>query len=242
MIHDVDESLRNLLRRDALEGTDVEVVLDAPTKEWSSRRNAPSINLYLYDIREGMKLRQEGRVELRDETGRITGRRPPIRLFRLSYLVSAWTQRPEDEHRLLSSVLACVLGYDTVPQDVLAGSLVDIDFPLEMSIARPPPEERAISDIWSALGGELKPSLDLVVLAPMMAGQVEPAAELVRETPRLLLSGGGSGPSEATGGSLPDDAAPDGAAAASEQAVPEETVTGGTEPDKVRVRGLPGAR
>ena len=30
----------------------------------------------------------------------------------------------------------------------------------------PPPEDRALSDVWSALGGELKPSLDLVVIAP----------------------------------------------------------------------------
>ena len=34
MIQDVDESLRALIRREALDGTDVEVVLDAPTREW----------------------------------------------------------------------------------------------------------------------------------------------------------------------------------------------------------------
>ena len=42
MIHDVDETLRALIRREALNGTDVEVVLDAPTKEWAARRNSPS--------------------------------------------------------------------------------------------------------------------------------------------------------------------------------------------------------
>jgi hypothetical protein len=30
----------------------------------------------------------------------------------------------------------------------------------------PPPEDRALSDVWSALGGELKPSLDLVIVLP----------------------------------------------------------------------------
>jgi hypothetical protein len=34
----------------------------------------------------------------------------------------------------------------------------------------PPPQDRSISDIWTALGGELKPSLDLVVSAPMELG------------------------------------------------------------------------
>ena len=51
MIHDVDESLRALVARDALNGSGVEVAFDAPTKDWVARRNAPVVNLYLYDIR-----------------------------------------------------------------------------------------------------------------------------------------------------------------------------------------------
>ena len=35
----------------------------------------------------------------------IVGRHLPPRHFKLSYLVTAWTQRPEDEHRLLSALL-----------------------------------------------------------------------------------------------------------------------------------------
>src|SRR5688500_19014877 len=54
MIHDVDESLRALVKRDALNGARVDVAFDAPTKDWSARQNAPSVNLYLYDIREDL--------------------------------------------------------------------------------------------------------------------------------------------------------------------------------------------
>ena len=39
----------------------------------------------------------------------------PPRHFKLSYLVTAWTQRPEDEHRLLSALLACFLRHDAMP-------------------------------------------------------------------------------------------------------------------------------
>ena len=109
MIHDVDESLRALIRRDALAGTDVEVVLDAPTREWSARRNSPTLDLYLYDIREDLRRRENGLIDVHDEAGRVTARRRPPRYYKLSYLVTAWTQRPEDEHRLLSAVLACFL-------------------------------------------------------------------------------------------------------------------------------------
>lgn len=38
-----------------------------------------------------------------------------------------------------------------------------------MSIALPPPEDRSFADVWSALGGELKPSLDLVISVPVTA-------------------------------------------------------------------------
>ena len=36
-----------------------------------------------------------------------------------------------------------------------------------MAVAMPPAESRSFSDLWSALGGDLKPSLDVVVVAPL---------------------------------------------------------------------------
>ena len=39
---------------------DVDVVFDAPTKDWAARRNAPTVNLYLYDIREDLRRRERG--------------------------------------------------------------------------------------------------------------------------------------------------------------------------------------
>ena len=187
MIQDVDESLRALIRRDALSGTDVEVLLDAPNREWAARRNSPTLDLYLYDIREDLRRRENGLVDVYDEEARVTARRRPPRYYKLSYLVTAWTQRPEDEHRLLSAVLACFLRADCLPAEVLAGRLAGTKLPIAVSVALPPPEDRALSDVWSALGGELKPSLDLVVTAPFEAGAVDTAAALVREALRLNM-------------------------------------------------------
>jgi hypothetical protein len=188
MIQDVDESLRALIRRDALAGTEVEVALDAPTREWSARRNSPTLDMYLYDIREDLRRRENGMLDVYDDAGRITARKRPPRYFKLSYLVTAWTQRPEDEHRLLAAVLACFLHQDSLPVDILTGRLAGTKLPIAVTIALPPPEDRALSDVWSALGGELKPSLDLVVTAPFEAGPVDLAAELVREALRLNVA------------------------------------------------------
>jgi len=187
MIHDVDESLRTLVRREALNGSRVEIGFDAPTREWSARQNTPTVSLYLYDIREDLQRREVNWETVRGADGIATQHRQPPRRFRLSYLITCWTQRPEDEHRLLSALLSCFLRYPVLPGDVLAGSLLEATVPLLTTIALPPPSDRSIADVWSALGGELKPSLDLVVTAPMDANAPISAAPPVMEAPFIRV-------------------------------------------------------
>ena len=169
MIADVDDALRAMVR-DRLTDEQVQIAFDAPTKDWAARRNAPTVDLYLYDIREDLTRRLAGLPDRRVD-GQVVDRAPAPRSFRLSYLVTAWTARPEDEHRLLSAVLRCFLAADLIPADRLGGELADVDEPLRLTIGVPPPQDRSVSDIWSALGGELKPSLDVVVTAPLPFGE-----------------------------------------------------------------------
>jgi hypothetical protein len=176
VIYEVDQALRGLVRRDALPGSDVEIVFDAPTKDWASRRNTPTVDIYLYDIREDMRRRERGVINDYDSAGRVVDRHLPPRYFKLSYLVTAWTQRPEDEHRLLSALLACFLRHDAMPADLLDGLLADLALPVGITVGLPPPEDRGFADVWSALGGELKPSLDVVVATPIDTGQRRPVA------------------------------------------------------------------
>jgi len=152
MIHDVDESLRALVKRDALNGSGVDVAFDAPTREWVAKRNAPVVDMYLYDIREDTTRRQTAWEDVRDENGRVTGRRQPPRRYRLSYLVTAWTARPEDEHRLLSSLLACFLSHEFMPAELLTGSLDGEETPILVTVALPPTEDRSIADTWFGHG------------------------------------------------------------------------------------------
>jgi hypothetical protein len=188
MIHDVDQTLLALLRREAVDGSGVETVFDAPTKEWASRRNAPTLDVYLYDIREDLRRRSRGFLNEYGEDGHVRARHLPPRHFKLSYLITAWTQRPEDEHRLLSGVLSCFLAHDKLPDELLVGSLATMGLPVPVTVGLPPPEDRSFADVWSALGGELKPSLDIVVSVPVDIGQVTEAAAPVVEPPRIDLA------------------------------------------------------
>lgn len=243
MIHDVDESLRALVRRDALNGSRVDVAFDAPTRDWAARQNSPAVNLYLYDIREDLQHREVAWEPVRNESGIVTEHRPPARRFRLSYLITAWTQRPEDEHRLLSAVLASFLRHPALPDDVMVGALTEVTVPIYATIALPPPPDRSLADVWSALGGELKPSLDLVITAPMDANIKIEAAPPVREEPRIRVV--------RPGGTIEDASAPAAAAVASrarrgslspdEPAAQEEARHGGA-PEQTADGPRPGKR
>ena len=71
MIHDVDQLLEKLVRRDALNGSAVDLVFDAPTKDWVARRSGPAVNLYLYDIREDLQRRVPAWEDVRAPGGEV---------------------------------------------------------------------------------------------------------------------------------------------------------------------------
>lgn len=204
MIQEIDESLRRLVLRDAVNGSGVELSFEAPTKEWASRRNTPTINIYLYDIREDLERREVEYEDIRDAEGRVVERRPPPRRYTLSYLVTVWTQRPEDEHQVLSSLLAAFLQFDRLPPEILSESLAAQPYAIRTTVALPPPRDRALADLWSALGGELKPSLDLVVTVPFDAGRVLAAGPPVLREPEIVaVDTADDGARETVGGREP---------------------------------------
>jgi hypothetical protein len=170
MLADLDETLRVLLKRElARHGFDgVEVAFDAPARDWSSQLSGPTVNLFLYDLRESHEFRP---TEWREDrsNGRHREVRPPM-IMECSYAVTAWTQAVEDEHRLLSQVLGVLFAFPQLPTDVLAGRLPETAqrFAIEGRIGQPKSDGKA--DFWSAVGGQYKASLDYVVTLACESG------------------------------------------------------------------------
>lgn len=156
MIADVDETIRQLLRRElATHGFDnVEIVFDAPDKEWSGQLSGPTVNLFLYDVRESQSFRPTDMGNGRNL------RRPPMRV-ECSFAVTAWTQDVQDEHRLLSQVLAILFAFPVLEGDILTGNLAEQQYPISTKVGQTRAEGKA--DFWSAVGGQYKASLDYVV-------------------------------------------------------------------------------
>jgi hypothetical protein len=208
MLADLDEAVRALLRRElarhGFEG--VEVVFDAPTKEWSASLSAPTVNVFLYDLREATDHRP---VEWapRLQNGRTREVRPPLRMD-ASFAVSAWTRDVQDEHRLLSQVLAVLYAFPEMPTELLNGTLaarVANDYPLTTRVGQAKADGKA--DFWSAVGGQYKASLDYVVSVSCEPGtEIERGPQVRTQTVRTRLSGAGVHESEEhrSGGSVAD--------------------------------------
>jgi hypothetical protein len=188
MLADLDETLRNLLKEElevhGFEGVDI--AFDAPAREWSGQLSKPTVNVFLYDLREAEQLRTSEWSRMHRD-GRTFESRPPM-VMEASYAVTAWTQAVEDEHRLLSQVLAIFFAYPEIPRDKLNGRLANgsQQWPIKARIGQGKGEK---SDFWSAVGGQYKVSLDLVIRLSVESGaRLERGPEVRTQTIRTQMS------------------------------------------------------
>lgn len=169
MIDDLDRAVEELLKRELSPGLveQVGISFAAPDSEFPpSSVTLPAVDLFLYDVRENLELRNTGwTVEHRDD-GTAWRRRNPVRVD-CSYLITAWasegsTTRALDEHRLLSEVMKVLLKHPTIPEVLLQGSLKGQEPPLPSSTLQPG-RLQSVSEFWQALGGKPKAALNYTV-------------------------------------------------------------------------------
>ena len=186
-IADLDEGLRDMLRSDLRRhGFDgVDVSFDAPSREWAGKLTGPAVNLFLYDIREALD-RATSSPESRE--GFMAA--PALRLA-LTYAVTAWTKAVEDEHRLLSQVLAILFSHARLPDGVLGERPTAVQGPVDAAVGRP---REGKADFWNAVGGQYKASIDYVVQVALESGaRFERGPEVRTRTIRMRRSDGRAG-------------------------------------------------
>lgn len=167
MLQLLDGSIEAFLRREVpLATRDVDIAFDAPDRDWGAGVTKPTINLYLWDVRRNLNQREVGWMLVEEEGERV--RRSPDPRIDCRYLVTAWTSETRDEHALLGTVLGTLLRHPELPGEDLKGALAEVR-PLP-TLSLGPHDGRDESDFWSALGGQLKPGLDLAVTATVDEG------------------------------------------------------------------------
>lgn len=167
MISDLDESIKQLLiKKGEFDPAEVDISFETPDREWTASISKPTVSIYLYDIRENHQLRTMEWVVEKDPNGIATRKKNPNRID-LSYLVTVWTNDIADEHRLLWHVLSALFSYPDLPDDMLAGQLAGLKYPIKTSVAQPDGLFKNPADFWGALDNQLKPSINYVVTVPL---------------------------------------------------------------------------
>jgi uncharacterized protein DUF4255 len=161
VIQDVDDTLKELLvQKVPIDPTVVDIKFDMPNKDWAATVTKPTINLFLYDVRENQLLRSSERTLTRNGANGVEST-APVRVD-LSYLVSVWTTDIADEHQLLGQVLATLLRFPLLPPDVLKGSMQAQPIPPQAWIAQP---DRLPNpwEFWGHMDHGMKAGLNFVL-------------------------------------------------------------------------------
>jgi Pvc16 N-terminal domain/Carboxypeptidase regulatory-like domain len=203
MIDDLSKTLKFILSSEAKKEPKVfpnlaaaEIEFARPLKDYKPKP-PQTVCLFLYDIRENRELRsnEPSRV-MRD--GKPVIERPPLRVD-CSYLVTAWPAETTIadpgkadqetagdlvllEHLLLSEVLQVLARYPVIPSELLQGKLANPmqEIPPPMITARAEGLNN-ISEFWTAIGSNLRPSLSVKATISMQTSPPEVEAKPVLE-------------------------------------------------------------
>ena len=163
MIDEIDEAIRQLLTRELpIRNNEIDIAFELPKREWSARLSRPTLNFYLYDVRENVKMRQMTAAwETTSNGSTATTRRAPVR-FDLFYMVTSWATQSDDEHRLLGRLIQMMLRFPVLPDDLLPEAMRELKLPVVVQIAQPDILDKP-TELWGVLSNDLRPGLGLRV-------------------------------------------------------------------------------
>lgn len=139
----------------------------------------PAVNLFLYDVREDLKLRHNKWFRYRQiPPASYEAKRQPL-LMECSYLVTAWsdsaTAAANDEHTVLSAMILALRRYnclpDTLPNKIdrdgpairiLQGSLAGIN-PLPRAFTIQDGYLQSLGEFWRSMGHGPKPRFNYTI-------------------------------------------------------------------------------
>jgi hypothetical protein len=184
MIADLDETLRQLLIAEIpIKNGEIEVSFDQPKREWSSRMTKPTVNMFLYDLRENPILRHHGLEEIangRPPNNNAHQKRTPFRVD-CSYMLTTWANEPEDEHRLMTRAMLALFRYPVLPDDRLVGGLKHQEFEIQAHCAV---HDRLVNpaEVWASLDNEMRPTIPYIVTLAL-----DPWTEITGPIVRTLI-------------------------------------------------------
>ncbi len=168
MIADIHETIKNLLFEHAgFSRRDVDIDFEIPNRNWIGTLTRPTINFFLYDLEEDTKNRgslDNAYFQQRNDKSNTARSRP--RRMNLKYQVMAISQDTRDQHELLWRVLAVLMKFSTIPDNVLPKSITELGMSVNARVSQPDDGPRP-NEFWNALEVPPRPSLLYVLTAPL---------------------------------------------------------------------------
>lgn len=165
MVNVGHEAITRLLYEHGNIPADVDVRYEAPTRDWVESLTRPTIDLFLFDIRENREKRETNMRPVRGAS-KVEWRMPARRMD-LFHCVSVFATEVSDEHELLWRTLATLMKYqEALPEDVLPDELRRLEPQLTARFGEEGDTSR-LSDIWSSLGTAPHPALCYIVTMPL---------------------------------------------------------------------------
>jgi len=166
MLTDFNATLKQLLvKRVPLDPNEVEISFDCPKREWSAKVLKPTVNLYLFDVRENVTMRTLNYRTVNGTEGRTGRRRPPVNVD-LSYFMTTWAREVSDEHTLLWRSMTAMMRESELGADILQGTIKQ-DWPINIMVAQAEGVLRNPGEFWNALDNDLKPAVVYAVTLPV---------------------------------------------------------------------------
>jgi len=194
MIKDLDATIEYLLHEYASENSELEqalITFEMPDDKWQNGVSTPTVNCYLYDLRENTENRLwEPWIQSQNESNRVARRLPPLALD-CTYCITTWAKNGDEaiggEHRLMSQVMGVLVRFAELPEDVLKESLADMWYAsperrihFRTAVARPDGIKNA-PDFWGTLNQQIRPSVNYVVTLPFMVDDKDPTTPIVKK-------------------------------------------------------------
>jgi hypothetical protein len=168
VIADIHETIKNLLFENAgFSRGDVDIDFEIPNRNWIGTLTRPTINFFLYDLEEDTKNRgslDNAYFQARGEKSNTAKSRP--RRMNLKYQVMAISQDTRDQHELLWRVLAVLMKFGSIPDNVLPKSVTDLGMSVTSRVSQPDDGPRP-NEFWNALEVPPRPSLLYVLTTPL---------------------------------------------------------------------------
>jgi len=182
VIAETDQALAAVLKTRVIGTAPINIAFDPPSRPWIQSLKAPTVNLFMFDLRENVHRRESAYENVRDENGKVIARRPPMQRWDLHYTITVFAPNVIVEHKVLAAIVRLFAGMEVLPLDVLPPALAEPGYPILLSAG-----VGVKRGMFLNYAGDLKGGLELAVTVPMPPPPAPQPAPAVQQQPQIQV-------------------------------------------------------